>query len=209
MAIRKDLIAGSAIALVVLVAGGVYLSRASSENIYADCLPTTVSGGMDRFGGSFTLSNQNGERVTDQDVFTKPSLLYFGYTYCPDVCPLDSARNADAAEILKERGLDAQTVFITVDPDRDTVDVVKDFTEIFPGDMVGLTGTTEEITAVSKSWRNFFELKNEEDKEDYLVDHLTNTYLVMPGTETVEFFDRNKTPEEVAESAACFIEAAS
>lgn len=209
MNIRKDLIAGSAIAIVAIVTGGVYLSMKSSGNEFADCVSSAVSGGMDSFGTSFTLRNQENEQVTDQEVFSKPSLLYFGYTFCPDVCPLDSARNAEAAEILKERGMDLQTVFITVDPKRDTPEVIADFTDAFPGDMIGLTGSEDEISAVNKGWRNYFKLNDEEDDEYYLVDHMTNTYLVMPGNETVEFFDRNKSPEEVADSAACFIKAAS
>ncbi|MDP0928171.1 SCO family protein [Paracoccus onubensis] len=208
MAVRKDLIIGGAVAVVALVSGGIYLSSGSGGN-YADCVASNVAGGLDNFGTSFTLRNQKDEQVTDQEVFSKPSLLYFGYTYCPDVCPLDSARNAEAAEILKERGIELQTVFITVDPDRDTPEVLADFTDSFPGDMIGLTGTQEEIAAVNKGWRNYYKLNNQEDNEYYLVDHMTNTYLIMPGNETVEFFDRNKSPEEIADSAACFIQAAS
>ena len=74
-------------------------------------------------------------------VFTKPSLLYFGYTFCPDVCPMDSARNAEAATLLAEQGKDVQTVFVTVDPKRDTPEVVADFTSLFSDDMIGLTGS--------------------------------------------------------------------
>lgn len=208
MAVRKDLMIGSAVAVVALVAGGIYLSR-SSGDIYADCVASNVAGGLDSFGTSFTLRNQNNESVTDQEVFSKPSLLYFGYTFCPDVCPLDSARNAETADILKERGLDLQTVFITVDPERDTPEVLSEFTDAFSDDMIGLTGSDEEIAAVNKGWRNYYKLNNQEDKEYYLVDHMTNTYLVMPGNETVEFYDRNKSPEQIADSAACFIRAAS
>lgn len=208
MAVRKDLMIGSAVAVVALVAGGIYLSS-SSGDIYADCVASNVAGGLDSFGTSFTLRNQENEPVTDQEVFSKPSLLYFGYTFCPDVCPLDSARNAEAADILKERGIDLQTVFITVDPERDTPEVLSEFTDAFSDDMIGLTGSNEEIAAVNKGWRNYYKLNNQEDKEYYLVDHMTNTYLVMPGNETVEFYDRNKSPEQIADSAACFIQAAS
>ena len=102
-----------------------------------------------------------------------------------------------------------QPVYITVDPARDTPEVVKQFTEQFSTEMVGLTGSDEEIQAVSKGWRNFFKLHNEEDKEYYLVDHMTNTYLVLPGHGTVEFFGRDTSPDEVAERTACFVEAAS
>ncbi|RNF34600.1 SCO family protein [Paracoccus methylarcula] len=188
--------------------GRSYLTLGKNGDLYAQCSNSTVAGGMDSFGTSFTLTDQDGNRVTDQEVFSKPSLLYFGYTFCPDVCPLDSARNAETAEILKDRGMELQTVFITVDPRRDTPEVLADFTDAFSDDMIGLTGSEEEIAAVNKGWRNYYKLNDEEDDEYYLVDHMTNTYLVMPGNETVEFFARNESPETLADRAACFIDAA-
>lgn len=207
MANRKILLIGSVAAIAFLAAGGLYLSQSRSGDAFAQCRASTVAGGMDSFGTAFTLTDQNGQRVTDQQVFDKPSLLYFGYTFCPDVCPMDSARNAEAEAILKDSGQDVQTVFITVDPRRDTPEVVKAFTGNFSDDMKGLTGTDEEIAAVNKGWRNYFRLNDEEDKEFYLVDHMTNTYLVMPGNKTVEFFSREVTPEDMAERTACYIEA--
>jgi protein SCO1/2 len=75
--------------------------------------------------------------------------------------------------------------------------------------MIGLTGTPEEIDAVSKSWRNFYRLNDQDDPENYLVDHMTNTYLVMPGAGTVEFFGRDVPPVELADRTACFINATS
>ncbi|TRW98811.1 SCO family protein [Paracoccus sp. M683] len=205
---RKVLIAGTAVAVLALVAGGWWMSRVDAENAFAQCQKSVVSGGMEMFGAEFTLTNGTGQRVTDKDVFTKPSLLYFGYTFCPDVCPMDSARNADAAALLKDRGLDVQTVFITVDPARDTSDVVDGFTRQFSDEMIGLTGTQQEVDAVSKGWRNYYKLQNQEDKEYYLVDHMTNTYLVLPENGTVEFFGRDVSPEEMADRTGCFVEAA-
>lgn len=206
---RKLILAGTAAAVALLALGGWWMSRDAGAGGFAQCQKSVVSGGMEAFGTEFTLTNGEGQRVTDQEVFAKPSLLYFGYTFCPDVCPLDSARNAEASAVLAEQGLDVQPVFITVDPARDTPEVVKQFTEQFSTEMVGLTGSDEEIQAVSKGWRNFFKLHNEEDKEYYLVDHMTNTYLVLPGHGTVEFFGRDTSPDEVAERTACFVEAAS
>lgn len=206
---RKLILAGTAAAVALLALGGWWMSRDAGASGFAQCQKSVVSGGMEAFGTEFTLTTGEGQRVTDQEVFSKPSLLYFGYTFCPDVCPLDSARNAEASALLAEQGLDVQPVFITVDPARDTPEVVKQFTEQFSTDMVGLTGSDEEIQAVSKGWRNFFKLHNEEDKEYYLVDHMTNTYLVLPGHGTVEFFGRDTSPDEVAGRTACFVEAAS
>lgn len=206
---RKILLIGSAATLAVLVAGTVFLTQGRSGDAFAQCTNSAVSGGMESFGTDFTLTRDDGERVTAADVFTKPSLLYFGYTFCPDICPLDSARNADAAELLRQQGMDVQSVFVTVDPARDTPEVLADYTDMFSDQMIGLTGSEDEIAAVNKGWRNYFKLQNEEDPEYYLVDHMTNTYLVMPGNQTVEFFNRDAPAEDVAESVGCFVKAAS
>lgn len=205
---KSILISATAISLVVLAAGAVILSQKNGGTDYAQCQSSAVTGSMDSFGTSFTLTNENGNRVTDQQVFDKPSLVYFGYTFCPDVCPLDSARNAEAAAKLKEQGETIQTVFITVDPRRDTPEVLKEFTSLFSDDMIGLTGSDKEIAAVNKGWRNYFKLNDAEDKEYYLVDHMTNTYLVMPGNKTVEFFPRNLSADELATKAQCFLDVA-
>lgn len=206
---RRLILAGTAAAVALLGLGGWWMSRDRGTGGFAQCQKSVVSGGMEAFGAEFTLTNGAGRRVTDKEVFSKPSLLYFGYTFCPDVCPLDSARNAGAADILAEQGIEVQPVFITVDPARDTPEVVAGFTRQFSDGMVGLTGSDAEIQAVSKGWRNFYKLHNDEDKEYYLVDHMTNTYLVLPGHGTVEFFARDASPDEVAERTACFVEAAS
>ena len=204
---RKILLIGSAATIAVLLAGTVILTQSRGSNDYAQCTNSAVAGGMDSFGTDFTLTRDDGVRVTAEDVFNKPTLLYFGYTFCPDVCPLDSARNAEAETLLQEQGKDVQTVFITVDPARDTPEVLADFTSLFSDDMIGLTGSEDEIAAVNKGWRNYFKLQNDEDPEYYLVDHMTNSYLVMPGNKTVEFYNRDAAPEAIAESVGCFIDA--
>lgn len=206
MADRRILLIGTAAALALLAAGGIFLATQGDDRI-AGCGTGVIAGGMDSFGTDFTLTRQDGQRVTAEQVFTRPSLLYFGYTFCPDVCPLDSARNAEAAAILAERGKDVQTVFVTVDPRRDTPEVLADFTGLFGGDMIGLTGTDEEIAAVNQGWRNYYKANDAEDQEYYLVDHMTNTYLVLPGNRTVDFFSRDTAPEAMADRVACVMDA--
>lgn len=208
MSDKKILLIGSVTAAIVLIAGGVYVAQRNADGAdLASCRTGNVAGGMDSFGTEFQLTRDDGQRVTAEQVFIKPSLLYFGYTMCPDVCPMDSARNADAAALLKEQGVDVQTVMITVDPKRDTPEVMKDFTDLFSDDMIGLTGSDEEIAAVNKGWRNYYRANDQEDDEYYLVDHMTNTYLVMPGNKTVEFFARDVSPELMAERVGCFVDA--
>ncbi|PWE33473.1 SCO family protein [Maritimibacter sp. 55A14] len=182
-----------------------FLGR-EEESEFASCSSATVAG-SDQIGGPFELVNTEGETVTEKDVFTKPSLVYFGYTYCPDVCPLDNARNAGAVDALTGRGYDVQPVFITVDPKRDTPEVMKDFTGYLHPKMVGLTGTPDQTRAAALAYRVYFKLNDQEDDEFYLVDHTTYTYLVLPGHGFVEFFRREATPEQIADTVACYIDA--
>jgi protein SCO1/2 len=199
-----------AIAALVTVAGLIgatwWFTRAS-DDVFAGCRASAVGTGAASIGGPFTLVDETGKTVTDKDVITKPTLIYFGYTFCPDVCPLDNARNAEALTLLQERGYDAQAVFISIDPERDSPQVMAEFTEIMHPDMIGLTGSLEQVKAASQAYKTYFR-KQEGDPEYYLIDHSTFTYLVLPGQGFVEFFKRDDTPEIMADRTACFIDAA-
>lgn len=197
------------VAIVALVGGIWYASMpaGSGGDKYASCRTTKVAGGSDTIGGPFTLVNSSGDTVTDKDVITKPSLVYFGYTFCPDVCPLDTARNAEAVDILTEQGHEVTPVFISIDPNRDTPEVVGDFAANLHEDMIGLTGSEEQVRAASQAYRTYYS-RQPGDDDYYLVDHSTFSYLVMPDDGFVEFFRRELSPEQLAERAACFLEVA-
>jgi protein SCO1/2 len=202
------LYAGLALAAVVAALGGMWAyTQLQPDDRYAQCRSSTVAGGTAAIGGPFTLVDQTGRTVTDADVITKPSLVYFGYTFCPDVCPLDTARNALAVDFLVERGLDVQPVFISVDPRRDTPEVLAAFADNLHEDMIALTGSEEQIRAASQAYRTYYRI-NESDDDFYLVDHSTFTYLVFPEEGFVEFFRRDTTAEEMADQVACFVQAA-
>lgn len=198
---RLLMLAGGGIAALGALAVGVSALVAPSDPFH-DCRKVRVT---EALGGPFTLTNAAGARVTDEQVFTKPSLVYFGYTFCPDVCPIDNSRNAEATVILQEQGVEIQPVFITIDPERDTVEVLEDYTYAFHDDMVGLTGSVDEIKAVAASYKAY-SAKQDGDPEYYLVDHSTFTYLVMPELGFVDLVKRDETAAEVAERTACFIE---
>ena len=101
-------------------------------------------------------------------MITEPALVYFGYTFCPDVCPLDSARNAEAVDLLAKRGMPATPVFISVDPKRDTPEVVAEFTTWLHPKMIGLTGTPEQVKAASQAYRTYYKAHDDEDEESSL-----------------------------------------
>jgi protein SCO1/2 len=190
-------------AMLGISAGYVMLQR--GDDRLAGCGGTNIASGNVTLGGPFSLIDKTGKTVTETDVITKPSLVYFGYTFCPDVCPLDSARNAEAVNLLAEQGIEAQPVFISVDPKRDTPQVVGDFAANFDDRLIGLTGTPEEIRKVADAYRIYYNVP-ESDDPYYMVDHTTQTYFVLPGEGVVDVFSHDTLPETVAGRAACIIE---
>lgn len=180
------------------------MTRPSGSDPFASCRTAQVAGGAGAIGGPFTLVDETGATVTEKDVITKPSLVYFGYTFCPDVCPLDNARNAEAVSILEDRGLEVTPVFISVDPKRDTPEVMAEFTDQMHPRMIGLTGSPEQVKAASQAYKTYYRAQNP-DEEYYLVDHSTFTYLVFPEQGFVEFFRRDITAEQMADQVACFV----
>ncbi|UWQ91405.1 SCO family protein [Rhodobacteraceae bacterium M382] len=197
-----------AAAAVVSAVGGTWVATqmmGGGKDQFAQCRSSQIAGGTATIGGPFELVNASGETVTDVDVITEPSLVYFGYTFCPDVCPMDTARNADTVDVLAERGQSITPVFISIDPERDTPEVVGDFAENLHEKMIGLTGSQEQVKAASKTYKTYFK-KQEGDPEYYLVDHSTFSYLVLPEQGFVEFFRRDETAEQMADKIGCFID---
>ncbi len=185
-------------------------AKQSADDLFAQCRASNVAGGAGTIGGPFELVDETGKTVTDKDVITGPTLVYFGYTFCPDVCPLDNARNAEAVTILEEEmGKIVKPVFISIDPERDTPDALAEFTDIMHPRMLGLTGTPAQTKAASKAYHTYFKKQEEGDPEYYLVDHSTQTYLMFPEHGFVEFFRRDETAEGMAKRVGCFVDAAS
>ena len=198
--------AGAATFIVALLGVlGWFAFSTPDDDLFGPCRATAVQGGLGVIGGPFELLDSTGATVTDTDVITMPTLLYFGYTFCPDVCPLDSSRNALATELLEEAGHHVQPVFISIDPRRDTPEVVGEFASFFHERMIGLTGSEEQVRAASRAYRTFYSAQDADD-EFYLVDHSTFSYFVLPEHGTVEVFRHEVTAEEVARSAQCFLE---
>lgn len=195
----------AATAVVALLGGTLgWIEMRRNADPFAVCRGSAVASSGD-IGGPFSLIDETGKRVTDKEVLAKPSLVYFGYTFCPDVCPMDNSRNAEAVDILTERGYDVTPVFITIDPERDTPKAVADFTDIMHPNMIGLTGSPEEIKAAAQAYRAYYK-KNDTGDQYYLMDHSTFTYLMLPGIGFADFFTRDDTAEQMATRTACFLD---
>src|SRR5690349_12879912 len=139
------------------------------------------SGGALRIGGPFTLQDGSGKTVTDRDFRGRYMLVYFGYTFCPDVCPTTLTAVADAMDRLGPDASKIRTVFITVDPKRDTSAVVGKYAAAFGPNVVGLTGTPEAIARVAKEYRVYYaEHRTGPGPNDYVMDHSSVLYLMDP-----------------------------
>lgn len=164
-------------------------------------------------GGPFTLVSETGETVTDQEVIDGPVLIYFGYTFCPDVCPFDSSRNAEAADLLAARGHAVKPVFITLDPARDTPGNLAEYTDFMHPEMLGLTGSAGQVDAAAKAYNVYYRHNESDDPDYYFIDHTALTYLAVPGKGVLATFPGapvagrdGLTAAALADATACHLD---
>ena len=146
-----------------------------------------------KIGGPFSLIDQDGKAKTDADFAGKYLLVYFGYTYCPDMCPTGLQSMSRALDQLGDGAKTVQPLFITVDPGRDTPTKLKEYIASFHPAIVGLTGSAEQIAAVAKAYQVYYKKGENVDEHDYIMDHSSLIYLMDPQGKFVATF-----PEEVA-----------
>jgi protein SCO1 len=149
-------------------------------------------------GGPFRLVDQNGRTVTDADLKGKWSLVYFGYTHCPDACPTALNDIAIALDQLGPKREAVRSVFITVDPERDTPEVLKEYVTSFDAQILALSGSPEEIARAAKAYRVYY-AKHPEPGGDYSMDHSSVIYVMDPEGRFTASFTHQSTPEEIAE----------
>ena len=164
-------------------------------------------------GGPFELQNAAGETVTQANFTDQHMLIYFGFTHCPDICPTELGSMAAALDILEDRGSSAASavvpVFITIDPERDTPEIVGEYTEAFHPRMIGLTGDAAAIDAVAKSYRVFYSRGQTLEDDFYLMNHSGFVYLVGPDNEFVTMFHGGTAPDDIADALERYVRAAS
>jgi protein SCO1/2 len=159
--------------------------------------------GVLALGGPFQLENGAGKTVSDRDYRGKYMLVYFGYTFCPDVCPTTLNAVADAMDRLGTRADQVQPLFITVDPKRDTPSVMKQYTAAFSPRIVGLTGTPDEIASVAKEYRVYYaEHRTGPDPNDYSMDHSSILYLMGPDGHFIAPIRADESGEQMAAALA-------
>lgn len=188
------------LALVALIGVGFLVARQHFGRPIAG--PLQEQAGVD-IGGPFTLVDQDGRTVSDTDFRGKYMLVYFGFTFCPDVCPTSLTRNADALTLLGDKAAKVQPILISVDPERDTPATLKPYVSAFGPNLVGLTGTPEQIAAVAKAYHVYYGKSPAAAGSDaYLIDHSAFTYLMAPDGHFLRFFSHSMKPEEMAAELA-------
>lgn len=180
--------------LIASVAAVSWLDRATPDE------PRPLEGAP--IGGAFALDDQNGKRVTNDSLNGSYRLVYFGYSFCPDVCPVDVQRMMAAFTAFEnadpEMAARVQPMFVTVDPARDTEAALKTFVSAFHPRLIGLTGTDAEIAAAKRTYRVYGAKAGGIDAENYLVDHSAYIYLMDPAGKPIMYFAREDNADAIA-----------
>lgn len=165
---------------------------AGQVNIYED---------KAEIGGDFELIDQNGELFNSDELKDKLSLIYFGFTSCPDICPTSLNKITKAVEILSENKIDIVPVFITIDPSRDTPAVLKEYLKHFHPKFIGLTGNEKQIREVADKFKVYYaKVASESDNnQDYMLDHSSFTYLMDKNGKYLKHFYLDSAPKEIME----------
>ena len=205
---------GLARALLILGIGLLVLLSGVAGYLYFAGPPSMdgVTGGSGKadIGGDFSLVDQEGRRVADEDFHGRYMLVFFGYTFCPDICPVSLSDITVALDDLAERAPDKAEqvvpVFITVDPERDTVEALNLYARHFHERLVALTGTPEEIAAAARAYKVFYQKGEDLGDGNYLVDHSGFIFLMNPDGEYLTHFSHADGSEKIAQGLENFVE---
>ena len=156
--------------------------------------------GKANIGGSFSLVDHEGTTKTDKDFLGEWILIYFGFTFCPDICPEELEKIGAVIDKLDKMELIPKVypLFVSVDPIRDTPEKVKEYLKDFHPALIGLTGTPEQVDQVAKNYRVYYSQSKPDSDNDYLVDHTIITYLVNPIGEFVDYYGKNKNVAQIS-----------
>jgi len=195
--IRRRIVIGVAASLLLADAG--WSARAQTpEETSAARLMDDLMWNRGPIGGPFALIDQAGEPRTDEDFRGKLLLIYFGYSYCPDVCPTDLQQIGLAVDQLGDTGGAVQPIFITLDPERDTAAHLAEYVPLFHPRLVGLTGSAEQIRHAASAYKVYY-AKYPPGSPDYVIDHSSFIYLVDENGKYIGFFPSGTTADRMIE----------
>ena len=157
-------------------------------------------------GGHFELVDHLGKSVTDADYRGKFLLVFFGYTYCPDICPTELQNVAIALDELGDKADSVRPLFITIDPERDTFEYISQYVAHFHPRLVGLTGTPEQIKRAADVYRVFYAKVDDPQATEYLMDHSSFVYLMGRDGKFLRLFKHGTDPSHMAETISAYVE---
>ncbi|PZQ47243.1 MAG: SCO family protein [Micavibrio aeruginosavorus] len=142
----------------------------------------------DAFGGPFSLVDQNNQPVSEKSWPDQYKLIYFGFTYCPAICPTELGKITAAMNTLGDVGKKIQPIFVTVDPERDTPAKMKDYVTLFHPSLVGLSGTPEQVKEMLKAYKIYAAKRQDPSMSDYTMDHSSFIYFIAPDGRLLQIF---------------------
>lgn len=149
-------------------------------------------------GGSFTLTDHNGNIVTEKSFGDSYRLMFFGFTFCPDVCPTELQKISTALNLLGPDAEKVQPLFVTIDPERDTPEVMRAYVKEFHPRLIGLTGTLEQIKQIEDNYKVYAAKLNDPAFSDYTMNHSSFTFLMSPGNKPLSLFSSTDSPDDIA-----------
>jgi protein SCO1/2 len=178
----------------------------TGEQKLADVPQSMIPVTQDAFAGPYSLRSTTGENVTEKSWGDKYKLIYFGFTYCPAICPTELQKITLALKTIGERASIIQPLFITVDPERDTVPKMKEYVEMFHPSLIGLTGTPEEISHALKTFKIYAAKMQDESMSDYTMDHSSLIYFIAPDGRLLQIFKADDTADSMVTSISAWLD---
>lgn len=204
--LKKIIIIDLVIVIAVIAGFFIYMGQDSSSSqnqLQTDVAeaPSAVQNldGVD-IGGPFSMVDHNGKAVTDQSYGDSYKMIYFGFTFCPHICPTELQKMAAIFEILGDQGEQILPIFVTTDPERDTPDVMKEYVSHFHPRMIGLTGSLEQVKNIQDEYRVYAAKAEDPQLSDYTMNHSSYMYLVAPDNTLLGLYSEDSSPSDIAKN---------
>jgi len=200
---RMIVMTAALLAALILAGIAVYVQKNASPR--QDGPQGLIAVTEDAFGGPFTLTDHTGKDVTEKDFTGKYRLIYFGFTFCPAICPTELSKITSTLKILGDQGDMILPIFITVDPERDTPEKMKDYISLFHPSIVGLSGTPEQIKRALKEYKIYAARREEPGMTEYTMDHSSFIYFIGPDDRLLHIFKMEDTAQVMADTISRWI----
>ncbi|MAM38373.1 MAG: SCO family protein [Erythrobacter sp.] len=190
-----------------LIAASLLMAACSQADSASDAGEPPLAGAA--IGGDFTLTSETGEPISFSDFDGQYRTIYFGYAFCPDVCPTDNQRAMAGLKRFEkenpELGAKVQPLFVSIDPQRDTPEVLTEFTDAFHPRLIGMTGSKEQLDKAASDFAVFYSKGEETSNGGYLMDHSSQTYLFGPDGQPLALLPTSDGPDAVAVELAKWV----